>query len=149
MSYLIRDVIALTHPYGRLQFGEDLELNFDTLIGHGCNPNVAAAVGRVLERLIADGATNIFGETSEVTGGEDRIAAQAATPEVREAFLKTFQAYQEFILSTGANLLGSQPAEGDIRGGLSTIEEKAMGNIIGHPIIPVIRITANPLTVSC
>ena len=44
VSYLIRDVMALPHPYGRLQFGEDLELTFDTLIGHGRNPNVAAAV---------------------------------------------------------------------------------------------------------
>ncbi len=288
VSYLIRDVMALPHPYGRLQFGEDLELTFDTLIGHGRNPNVAAAVvigiepkwtnrivegiaetgkpvagfsierqgdlktieaasrkamefvqsaserpreaislgdlrvsakcgesdttlglasnpavGRVLERLIADGATAIFGESSEVTGGEDRIADQAATPRVREDFLKTFQAYQDFIISTGADLFGSQPTEGNIRGGLSTIEEKAMGNIqkmgrnkvasvlkpaqepkgpglhfmdsssaaaemvtlcaaggsvlhffttgqgniIGHPIIPVIKITANPLTV--
>ena len=288
VSYLIRDVMALPHPYGRLQFGEDLELTFDTLIGHGRNPNVAAAVvigiepkwtnrivegiaetgkpvagfsierqgdlktieaaskramefvqsaserpreaitlgdlrviakcgesdttlglasnpavGRVLERLIADGATAIFGESSEVTGGEDRIADQAATPQVREDFLKTFQAYQDFIISTGADLFGSQPTEGNIRGGLSTIEENAMGNIqkmgrnkvasvlkpaqepkgpglhfmdsssaaaemvtlcaaggsvlhffttgqgniIGHPIIPVIKITANPLTV--
>jgi (2R)-sulfolactate sulfo-lyase subunit beta len=288
VSYLIRDVMALPHPYGRLQFGEDLELTFDTLIGHGRNPNVAAAVvigiepkwtnrivegiaetgkpvagfsierqgdlktieaasrkamefvqsaserprevislgdlwisakcgesdttlglasnpavGRVLDRLIAEGATAIFGESSEVTGGEDRIADQAATPQVREDFLKTFQAYQDFIISTGADLLGSQPTEGNIRGGLSTIEEKAMGNIqkmgrnkvasvlkpaqepkgpglhfmdsssaaaemvtlcaaggsvlhlfttgqgniIGHPIIPVMKITANPLTV--
>jgi (2R)-sulfolactate sulfo-lyase subunit beta len=35
VSYLIRDVMALTHPYGRLQFGEDLELTFDTM--DGCN----------------------------------------------------------------------------------------------------------------
>ena len=44
VSYLIRDVIALPPPYGRLQFGEDLDLTFDTLIGHGRNPNVAAAI---------------------------------------------------------------------------------------------------------
>ncbi|HIC89712.1 MAG TPA: D-galactarate dehydratase [Anaerolineae bacterium] len=288
VSYLIRDVTALTHPYGRLQFGEDLELTFNTLIGTGRNPNVAAAivigiepkwtqqivegiaetgkpvagfsierhgdlktiemaarkalefvqhassvqrepielgeltvsakcgesdttlglasnptVGRVLERMIAAGATAIFGETTEVTGAEDLIAAQAATPEVAEAFMQTFQAYQDFVTSTGADLLGSQPTQGNIRGGLSTIEEKALGNIqkmgrnkvqsvlkpaeapkgpglhfmdsssaaaemvtlcaaagsvlhffttgqgniIGNPIIPVIKICANPLTV--
>ena len=44
VSHLIRDVMALTHPYGRLQFGEDLDLTFDTLIGTGRNPNVAAAI---------------------------------------------------------------------------------------------------------
>ena len=36
--------MALPHPYGRLQFGEDLELHFRTLIGTGANPNVAAVV---------------------------------------------------------------------------------------------------------
>ncbi|RME78054.1 MAG: D-galactarate dehydratase [Chloroflexi bacterium] len=289
VASLIRGTYALTHPYGRLQFGEDLELTFDTLIGTGRNPNVAAAVvigiepewtnrivegiaetgkpvagfsierygdlktiemaarkakeftqyaselqrepielgelwvsakcgesdttlglasnptvGRVLERLIAQGATAIFGETSEVTGAEDKIAAQCINQEVADAFMKTFQDYQDFILSTGANLMGSQPTKGNIRGGLTTIEEKALGNvekmgrnkvmsvlkpaeapkgpglhfmdtssaaaemvtlcaaagsvlhffttgqgnIIGNPVIPVMKISANPLTVS-
>ena len=40
----IKGTLALPHPYGRLQFGEDLELHFRTLIGTGCNPNVAAVV---------------------------------------------------------------------------------------------------------
>ncbi|MBG7605990.1 MAG: UxaA family hydrolase, partial [Actinobacteria bacterium] len=31
--------LALPHAYGRLQFGADLELTFDTLIGTGANPN--------------------------------------------------------------------------------------------------------------
>lgn len=289
VSYLIRDVIALSHPYGRLQFGEDLELTFDTLIGTGKNPNIAAAIvigiepewtnvvvegiaetgkpvsgfsieqrgdiktielaarqaleyvqrtsaiqrvsikleelmvsakcgesdttlglasnpaiGRVLERIIQAGGTAIFGETSEITGAESLVAAQAVNQDVGAVFLNTFNAYQEFIIGTGADLLGSQPTKGNIRGGLSTIEEKAFGNIqkmgrnqimsvlrpaeapatsglhfmdsssaaaemvtlcaaagsvlhffttgqgniIGHPIIPVMKICANPLTVS-
>src|SRR5438309_7117287 len=40
----IKGTLALAHPYGRLQFGADLELHFRTLIGTGANPNVAAAV---------------------------------------------------------------------------------------------------------
>src|SRR6201997_3102816 len=40
----IKGTIALPHAYGRLQFGEDLELFFRTLIGTGANPNVAAVV---------------------------------------------------------------------------------------------------------
>src|SRR6202008_2112311 len=40
----IKGVMAIPHPYGRLQFGADLELHFRTLIGTGCNPNVAAVV---------------------------------------------------------------------------------------------------------
>ena len=40
----IKGTLALPHAYGRLQFGEDLELFFRTMIGTGCNPNVAAVV---------------------------------------------------------------------------------------------------------
>ena len=40
----VKGTLALPHAYGRLQFGEDLDLHFRTLIGCGCNPNVAAVV---------------------------------------------------------------------------------------------------------
>src|SRR6476469_8490766 len=40
----IKGALALPHAYGRLQFGADLDLHFRTLIGTGCNPNVAAVV---------------------------------------------------------------------------------------------------------
>src|SRR5215472_5122697 len=40
----IPGTLALPHSYGRLQYGEDLELTFRTLAGTGANPNVAAAV---------------------------------------------------------------------------------------------------------
>ena len=40
----IKGTQAIPHSYGRLQFGADLDLHFRTLIGTGCNPNVAAVV---------------------------------------------------------------------------------------------------------
>src|SRR6266480_1629697 len=40
----IKGTLAIPHPYGRLQFGADLDLHFHTLIGSGSNPNVAAVV---------------------------------------------------------------------------------------------------------
>ena len=40
----VKGTLALPHAYGRLQFGEDLDLHFRTLIGVGCNPNVAAVI---------------------------------------------------------------------------------------------------------
>jgi (2R)-sulfolactate sulfo-lyase subunit beta len=97
----------------------------DTTSGLASNPTV----GRVFERLEAMGSTLIFGETSEVTGAEDKIAERCVTPAVREKFLQTFQAYQDFINAQDADLMGSQPTQGNIRGGLSTIEEKALGNV--------------------
>ena len=57
------------------------------------------------------------------------MPTQCVNREVRADFMKTFQDYQDFIFGTGANLLGSQPTQGNIRGGLTTIEEKALGNV--------------------
>jgi len=214
VAAIIPGTLPLPHSYGRLQYGEDLEVFFRTIIGTGQNPNVAAAVvigieenwtakvaagiaevgkpvasfsierhgdletvrvaarkaqefmqwaserereviemkdllvsikcgesdtttglascptvGVTVDRLLEAGATVIFGETSELTGGEHLIADRMATPELRQKFLDTYNAYVSEIDSSGANLLGSQPTQGNIAGGLSTIEEKALGNI--------------------
>lgn len=194
-SGLSREPIELKDLLVSAKCGES-----DTTLGLASNPTV----GRVLERMIEAGATAIFGETSEVTGAEDKIEAQCVTEQVARDFMKTFQDYQDFIIATGADLMGSQPTEGNIRGGLTTIEEKALGNvekmgrnkvvsvlkparapqspglhfmdsssaaaemvtlcaaggsvfhffttgqgnIIGNPIVPVMKISANPLTIS-
>ncbi|MYN12349.1 D-galactarate dehydratase [Pusillimonas sp. TS35] len=211
----IKGTLALPHPYGRLQFGEDLELHFRTLIGTGSNPNVAAVivigieegwtqrvvdgiaatgkpvagfsielhgdhdtimrasrkakefvhyatglqretcpiselwvstkcgesdttsgcgsnptVGNAFDKLYKLGNTLVFGETSEITGGEDIVAARCASPEVRERFMFMFNRYQEMINRwKTSDLSESQPTKGNIAGGLTTIEEKALGNI--------------------
>jgi (2R)-sulfolactate sulfo-lyase subunit beta len=44
VAHAVKGTMAIPHPYGRLQFGADLELHFRTLIGAGSNPNVAAVV---------------------------------------------------------------------------------------------------------
>jgi (2R)-sulfolactate sulfo-lyase subunit beta len=286
----IEGTLALPHSYGRLQYGEDLDLHFRTMIGTGSNPNVAAAVvigieenwtkrvadgiaktgkpvasfsiegsgdletvrraswkakefvqwaselrreaveledltvsikcgesdtttglgscptvGTAVDLLVEAGASVFFGETSELTGGEHLIAERTATPELRKKFEETYDAYVSGIESRGVDLLGSQPTQGNVAGGLSTIEEKALGNIektgtgevigvlepaeapqdgpglyfmdsssaaaehvtlmaaggavvhmfptgqgnvVGNPIVPVIKVTANPNTAS-
>src|ERR1043166_5669818 len=59
VEHNIKGTMALPHPYGRLQFGADLELHFRTLIGTGSNPNVAAVVVIGIEeqwtKRVADG----------------------------------------------------------------------------------------------
>lgn len=286
---LIEGTRAIPHPYGRLQFGPDLDLMFKTLAGFGRNPNVASAivigiednwtqmiadriaetgkpveaigiegkgdlktiekaarvaksmvqnasekrrkefdlssivvstkcgesdttsglasnptVGVLYDRLVAEGSTVLLGETSELTGAENYIADQMATSELKEKFMKMFDGYTREVTRHGADLLGSQPTQGNIKGGLSTIEEKALGNIqkvgknkivdvldyaeepkkkglnymntssaaaecvtlfaaagaavhifttgqgniIGNPIVPVVKLSANPKTVS-
>ena len=286
----IEGTLALPHSYGRLQFGADLELTFDTIIGTGANPNVAAAVvvgiepgwtkrvvdgiaatgkpvtgfsieehgdldttmragrqakeyvhwatelareempltdvwlatkcgesdttsglgsnptvGNLIDKLDPQGMYTCFGETSELTGAEMVCADRAVSPEIREKFLNTWSSYNDMILEhKTSDLSESQPTKGNIAGGLSTIEEKAFGNlqkigketsfidvlapaqpptkgpglyfmetssaaaecntlqaaagfaihvfttgqgnIIGHPIMPVLKVTANPRT---
>ena len=55
----IQGTLALPHAYGRLQFGEDLDLHFRTIIGCGQNPNIAAAIVIGIEpewtKHVADG----------------------------------------------------------------------------------------------
>jgi len=225
VARLIPDALAIPHPYGRLQFGEDLELHFRTLIGSAANPNVAAAivigiepnwtervvkgirtsgkpvegfsiersgdlntirvaaqvaqrfvqnaselkrepiqlsevwlsikcgesdtttglascptVGRVVDAVVDAGGTVFFGETSELTGGEQLIAERCASDEVRARFQRVYDDYVSMIVSKGVDPFGSQPTQGNIRGGLSTIEEKALGNIEKTGTKPVIDV---------
>jgi (2R)-sulfolactate sulfo-lyase subunit beta len=288
----IKGTLALPHAYGRLQFGEDLDLHFRTIIGTGANPNVGACVvigiepgwtkkvvdgiaktgkpvagfsieqtgdimtvaraarqakdflhvvseqhrvecpisdlwvstkcgesdttsgcganptvGNMYDKLIPKGIYGVFGETSELTGAEHLCKMRASSKDVGEKFMRTFEAYQRDVIEANktSDLSESQPTKGNIEGGLSTIEEKAMGNlekigrevqyidvlgpaeaptkgpgmyfmdsssaaaecvtlmaaagfavhtfptgqgnVIGHPIVPVIKLTANPRTV--
>jgi (2R)-sulfolactate sulfo-lyase subunit beta len=98
----------------------------DTTSGCGSNPTV----GNAFDKLEPLGVTLCFGETTEITGGEKIVADRCATPEVREAWMRVFNRYQEVINRHKTNDLSeSQPTKGNIAGGLTTIEEKALGNI--------------------
>ncbi len=211
----IKGTMALPHPYGRLQFGADLDLHFRTLIGTGSNPNVAAVVviciedkwakkvadgiaatgkpvayfgieqhgdhdtimraskkakefvqwaselrreerplkdlwvstkcgesdttsgcganptvGNAFDKLYPEKVTLVFGETTELTGGEHLVAARCRNDEVRKKFQFMFDRYQQVVEAHKTNdLSDSQPTKGNIEGGLTTIEEKALGNI--------------------
>jgi (2R)-sulfolactate sulfo-lyase subunit beta len=198
-----------------LQFGEDLELFFRTIIGTGANPNVAACVvigieegwtkrvvdhrqdrqasdrlrdrverrhrhhresgarrqglsamgvrtrtrrmrhvgtvvstkcgesdtttglascptiGNLCDKLIPPGIYGCFGETSEITGAEHLAVARAASPEIGEKWMKTWQAYENEVIQAHEtnDLSESEPTKGNIAGGLTMIEEKALGNL--------------------
>lgn len=131
-SELQREPVELNEVMVSLKCGES-----DTTTGLASCPTV----GRVVDRVVEAGGTVLFGETSELTGGEDIIADRFSTPQLREQFLAMYRDYISMIEENGEDLLGSQPTQGNIRGGLSTIEEKAMGNIqkLGtHPFVGVL-----------
>jgi len=212
----VKGTMAIPHAYGRLQFGEDLDLHFRTIIGTGANPNVAAVVvigiepewtkiivdgiaktgkqvegfwieqngdfetirraswkakeyvqwatelqkedcpvtdlwvstkcgesdtttglsscptvGNMYDKLLPHGLYGVFGETSEITGAEHICEKRAANPEAAAKFMKTWQAYTDDVIEQfkTSDLSDSQPTKGNILGGLSTIEEKALGNL--------------------
>lgn len=106
----------------------------DTTSGLGSCPTTAQAVDRWVEA----GGTVLFGETTELTGGEHLIADRCVDNDVRKKFQGIYDAYLELVERQGGNLLGSQPTQGNIAGGLSTIEEKAMGNIAKTGTVPVV-----------
>ncbi len=61
--------MAIPHPYGRSQFGADLDLHFATLIGTGSNPNVAAVVVIGIEPIWTDHVVQGIAKTGKpVTG---------------------------------------------------------------------------------
>ena len=212
----IKGTLALPHAYGRLQFGEDLDLHFRTLIGTGANPNVAAVVvigiedqwtkivvdgikktgkpvtgfgieghgdiatiakaahvakdylqwaselpreqcdiselwvstkcgesdtttglascptvGNMYDKLIPRGIYGVFGETSEITGAEHLARARAINKTIGDKWMKVWQSYQDDVIEAHktSDLSDSQPTKGNIAGGLTTIEEKALGNL--------------------
>ena len=208
-SHQAREYVQWSSELRREECGiEDLWISVkcgesDTTSGLASNPTV----GNFMDKLEPLGVHLCFGETSELTGAEHVCAERAATPEVRDNFLKTWNAYNDFILENKTDDLSeSQPTKGNIAGGLTTIEEKAFGNyqkigknskfidvlepaqeplngaglyfmdtssaaaecvtlqaaagftvhlfptgqgnIIGNPIEPVIKLTANPKTAS-
>lgn len=84
-------------------------------------------VGWVSDRIIEAGGRVIAAETTEMMGGEDLIKAKAKTPAIADKILNFIQKMEQDILATGVDLRGSQPTGDNMAGGLSTIEEKALG----------------------
>jgi len=98
----------------------------DTTSGLASNP----AVGNLMDKLETHGVHLCFGETSEITGAEKICASRAKDEKAKNKFLETWNNYNNFILENKTNDLSeSQPTAGNIKGGLTTIEEKAFGNL--------------------
>jgi (2R)-sulfolactate sulfo-lyase subunit beta len=99
----------------------------DTTTGLGSCPTV----GNMYDKLIPHGLYGVFGETSEITGAEHICEKRGATPEASAAFKAIWEAYSKDVIFAHQtdDLSDSQPTKGNILGGLTTIEEKALGNL--------------------
>ena len=85
--------------------------------------------GKVVDRLIDAGGTAVIGETLEWLGAEHLLARRAATPAVAEAITAAVQRREAAISASGVDPLHDNPGAENIRGGLSSIEEKSLGAI--------------------
>ena len=99
----------------------------DTTTGLGSCPTV----GNMYDKLLPEGIYGCFGETSEITGAEHICKTRAINEEVGERWYKMWKAYQDDVIFAHQtdDLSDSQPTKGNIEGGLTTIEEKALGNL--------------------
>jgi altronate dehydratase large subunit len=105
--------------------------------------------GRVVDRLIDAGGTAVIGETVEWLGAEHLLARRAATPAVAEAITAAVQRREAAISASGVDLLHNNPGAENIRGGLSSIEEKSLGAIAkggSRPIDGVLALAETPAT---
>ena len=95
----------------------------DTTSGLASNP----AIGRAADRLVDDGGTVIISETSEFLGAEDLFAERAVDDSVKQALLDRALGHEKRSMERGLDIRGANPVADNIKGGLSTIEEKALG----------------------
>ncbi len=87
------------------------------------------AVGEAVELMLKEGAKVIFCETTELLGAEEIIRQKSATPGVETFILNKIKQTEEMAVAMGVDIRGAQPSPGNIKGGLSTIEEKSLGAI--------------------
>ena len=95
----------------------------DYTSGLASNPTL----GRVADRLVDLGGTTVIGEIAEIMGAEHLLAARAERPEIASSLLRVIDRVEAEAIALGLDIRGTQPSPGNIRGGLTTIEEKSLG----------------------
>lgn len=103
--------------------------------------------GRIADRVVDGGGMAMFGETLEWLGAEHLLAARAASPETGAAIVDAVTRRERAVAAAGIDLLGNNPGDENIRGGLSTIEEKSLGGIAKggtRPIRSVVGLAEAP-----
>jgi altronate dehydratase large subunit len=95
----------------------------DYTSGLASNP----AVGRVADRVVDLGGAVVLGEIAEIMGAEHLLAARASSPGTAAHLLRVVNRVEAEAVTLGLDIRGTQPSPGNIRGGLTTIEEKSLG----------------------
>ncbi len=105
----------------------------DTTSGLAPNP----ALGIASDLLIEAGATSVLGEVTEFIGAEHLLARHAKNPEIGQKIIDLVERMENRAKSAGVDIRGGQPTGGNIKGGLTTIEEKSLGAIAKAGTAPI------------
>jgi altronate dehydratase large subunit len=98
----------------------------DTTSGLASNP----ALGIASDLFESRGATIVAGETTEIIGAEHLVVKKAINRTVSDQILSIVSKMEQRAMSVGTDIRGGQPTGGNIKGGLTTIEEKSLGAVI-------------------
>ena len=83
-------------------------------------------VGEFSDYLVAQGGTSILTEVPEMFGAETILMNRCKTPELFDQTVKLVNDFKEYFLSHGEPV-GENPSPGNKAGGISTLEDKALG----------------------
>ena len=83
-------------------------------------------VGEFSDFLVAQGGTSILTEVPEMFGAETILMNRCETPALFEQTVKLVNDFKEYFLSHGEPV-GENPSPGNKAGGISTLEDKALG----------------------
>ncbi|MBP3219665.1 MAG: altronate dehydratase [Prevotella sp.] len=83
-------------------------------------------VGEFSDFLVAQGGTSILTEVPEMFGAETILMNRCETPALFEQTVKLINDFKEYFLSHGEPV-GENPSPGNKAGGISTLEDKALG----------------------
>ncbi|MDR3592530.1 MAG: UxaA family hydrolase, partial [Negativicutes bacterium] len=83
------------------------------------------------------GGVSILGEVTEFIGAEHILARHAANQEVADGIFKLVDRMEKRAMAVGEDIRGGQPTGGNIKGGLTTIEEKSLGAIAKAGTSPI------------
>jgi len=108
----------------------------DATSGLAANP----AVGEFSDLMVAAAARVILAETSELLGAEHVLAERASDPDVAARAVRTVAGCERVLKATGEDFEGKQPSPGKIRGGITTGEEKALGDVRKGGSTPVVDV---------
>jgi altronate hydrolase len=127
----IRELLAAVHsvprrelPAGHLVVGLKCG-GSDAFSGISANP----ALGVASDLVVAAGGTIVLAEIPEIFGAEHLLTSRAVDAETGKKLIRCIEQFQEYAGRFGATL-NSNPAPGNLKGGISNIVEKSLGAVM-------------------